>query len=66
MNEAMTLERHSEIDRMAEEAHAEGRRMAQAALDSINVKVGWFIRSDAQIRRYRNAEKLNQQQEQTK
>ena len=55
--------RYAEIDAHAERAKAEGRAMAQAALDSINVKVGWFIRSDAQIRRYRNADKLNQQQE---
>jgi hypothetical protein len=50
-------EHHAEIDRMAEEAHAEGRRMAQAALDSINVKVGWWIRSDAQRRRWEKAKK---------
>lgn len=58
----MSTERHADIDRMAEEAHAEGRRMAQQALDAISVKVGWFIRSDAQIRRYRSAAKLNQQE----
>lgn len=51
---------HADIDRMAEEAHAEGRRMAQQALDEISVKVGWMIRSDAQRRRYQNAAKIKQ------
>lgn len=53
----MSTERHAEIDRMAEAAHAEGRRMAQAALDAISVRVGWMIRSDAQKRRYEKAKR---------
>lgn len=49
------------IDQRVEQAKAELRAMAQKALDEISIKVGWFIRSDAQTRRWRNAAKINKE-----
>jgi len=48
---------HARIDAHAERAHEELRQMAQQAKDAIAVKVGWMVRSNGQIRRYRNARK---------
>lgn len=49
--------RHAEREQMAQAAHQECRAIAQAALDAIAVRVGWWIRSDAQKRRYANAKR---------
>lgn len=48
---------HHAIDAHAAQAHAEGRAMAQRALDEIANKIGFFNRSAAQIRRYEKAKK---------
>lgn len=54
----MTLDQH------VEQAKAEISAMAQKAKkDEINIKIGWFIRSDSQKRRYYNAEKLKQKEQ---
>lgn len=51
------MTRHIEREQMAEAAHQEIRSMARQALDAISVKVGWFIRSDAQRRRWEKAKR---------
>jgi len=48
-------ERHAAIDAHAERAKQELHEMTRQAIDMITVKCGWFIRSDAQKRRYRDA-----------
>lgn len=48
---------HALIDAHAERAKQELHDMTQQAIDAITVKCGWFIRSDAQKRRYMNAQK---------
>lgn len=51
------------LDQRVEQAKAEISSMAQKAKDEINIKIGWFIRSDSQKRRYYNAEKLKQKEQ---
>lgn len=46
---------YAQIDAHAERAKQELHEMTQQAIDRIKVKCGWFIRSDAQKLRYRNA-----------
>ena len=52
----MNPDLYAKIDEHAERAKQELHDMTMRAIDSIHVKCGWFIRSDAQKRRYRNAE----------
>lgn len=51
---------HEKTIHLTDRAQEEVRQMAQKARDEIGVKVGWMIRSSAQIRRYRNAAKIKQ------
>lgn len=45
------------IDAHAERCKAETRAIVQEALDRISIKVGFWIRSDAQKRRWERAQK---------
>ena len=62
----MSTERHAEIDRMAEAAQLEVMKDGLSARCHIAKLVEFHTRSLAQIRRHRNAEQLNQQQEMAK
>lgn len=50
---------HAAIDAHAAQAQAEGKAMAQHALDEIANRVGFYNRSDGQVRRYEKAKKEN-------
>lgn len=52
---------HQVIDQRAAQAQDQLRRLAQRYQDEITVKVNWFIRSDAQKRRFQNARTITQE-----
>lgn len=53
----MSADRHAEIDAHAERAKAETREFAREVMDRISIKIGFWIRSDAQKRRYEKAKR---------
>lgn len=48
---------HAEIDAHGERAKAETREFAREVMDRISIRVGFWIRSDAQKRRYEKAKR---------
>lgn len=48
---------HHDIEESAEAAQDQIKHEANRARDLLSVKIGWMIRSNAQLRRFRNAKR---------